>query len=110
MNNLSLELQLINEYNILNSQYDWVCGQLVKEQEKYKKLKDHHEISINLILQLNSTLIEKSDEINKLLINLYEEIDESYTEKLEGDDELAIVRAETQLELIIRIINEVERI
>lgn len=59
MSNLLFELQLINEYNILDNQYNWTCGQLVKEREKYKKLKNHHKTSIDLIQQLNHSVIKK---------------------------------------------------
>lgn len=52
---------------------------------------------------------KKSDNIIKFLNKLYEAIDENYTEKLENNDELAIVCA-AQLHLITSIINEVERI
>lgn len=48
--------------------------------------------------------------INKFLNDLYEAIDEHYTETLENNDELAVVRAEAQLKLITSIINEVEGI
>lgn len=41
---------------------------------------------------------------------MYEAIDENYTERLENDDELAIIRAEAQLNLITSIIDEIERI
>lgn len=62
------------------------------------------------IMVENKILTVKLDEVNKLLNELYEGIDESYTEKLKGGDELAIVRAEAQLKLITSIINEVEGI
>ena len=58
----------------------------------------------------NHILTEKLHEINNLLNDLYEAIDENYTERLENDDELAIIRAEAQLNLITSIIDEIERI
>ena len=58
----------------------------------------------------NHILTEKSHEINNLLNDLYEAIDENYTETLENDDELAIIRAEAQPNLITSIIDEIERI
>lgn len=58
----------------------------------------------------NHVLVEKSHEINNLLNDLYEAIDENYTERLGNDDELAIIRAEAQLNLITSIIDEIERI
>lgn len=60
--------------------------------------------------EMNTLLTEKSYEINNLLNDLYEAIDENYTERLENDDELAIIRAEAQLNLITSIIDEIERI
>lgn len=57
----------------------------------------------------NHILTEKLHAINKLLNDLYEGIDEYYTETLERDDELAIARADAQLQLIKAIIDEVEK-
>jgi hypothetical protein len=48
--------------------------------------------------------------INKFLNDLYEAIDENYTEALENNDELAIVRAKSELDLITKILKEVEKI
>ncbi len=117
MSNLSFELQLINEYNILDNQYKWACSKLTEEKEKYKKLKNHHKTSVDLIQQLNHSVTKRNrilteglHEIDKLLNDLYEEIDEHYTETLENNDELAIVHAKAQLELITRIINEVGKV
>lgn len=93
------------------------CQQLVEEHEKNKKLKNHHKTSIDRIQQLNRSVMKRNciltkrlHEIDKLLNDLYEGIDEHYTETLENNDELAIVRAEAQLNLITSIINEVDRI
>ena len=58
----------------------------------------------------NHILIEKLHEINNLLNDLYEAIDENYTERLENDDELAIIRAEAQLQLIKKIIDKMDEI
>ena len=52
----------------------------------------------------------KKQEFMKLLKDLYKGIDEYYTETLERNDELAIVRADAQLQLIKEIIEEVEEI
>ena len=62
------------------------------------------------ILVENQILITEFHSIKKLLYDLYEGIDENYTETLENDDELAIIRAEAQLNLITSIIDEIERI
>lgn len=62
------------------------------------------------IMVENQTLITELHNIMKLLNDLYEGIDEYYTERLENDDELAIIRAEAQLNLITSIIDEIERI
>lgn len=62
------------------------------------------------ILVENQILITELNSIKKLLNDLYEGIDEHYTETLENNDELAVVRAEAQLKLITSIINEVEGI
>lgn len=62
------------------------------------------------IMVENQTLITELHSIKKLLYDLYEGIDEHYTETLENNDELAIARADAQLQLIKEIIDEVERI
>ena len=62
------------------------------------------------IMAENHILIEKLHEINNLLNDLYEAIDENYTERLENDDELAIIRAEAQLQLIKKIIDKRDEI
>lgn len=58
----------------------------------------------------NRILTERLQEIDKLLKDLYEGIDEHYTETLENNDELAIIRAKTELDLITKILEEVEKI
>lgn len=62
------------------------------------------------IMVENQILITELNNIKKLLNDLYEAIDEHYTETLENNDEIAIARAEAQLKLITSIINEVEEI
>ena len=93
------------------------CSQLVEEQEKNKKVKSHHRALAILTRQLhrsimskNRILTERLHEIDKLLNDLYEAIDEHYTETLENNDESAVVRAEAELKLIKKIIDEVKKI
>ena len=62
------------------------------------------------VMAENHILTEKSHEINNLLNDLYEAIDENYTERLENDDELAVVCARAQLDLITKIVDEVKKI
>lgn len=90
---------------------------LIENEKLIKKVKASSEIidelgrSINrLLIKENRNLMTKLHNINKLLNDLYEAIDEHYTETLENNDELAIIRAKAQLNLITSIINEVERI
>lgn len=118
MNNLtSFELSLIIECNILNDRYDNVCELLEKEREKNRKLKNHHKSSINLIQQVNTSVLKKNSiltkglrGINQLLIELYEEIDKNYTESLERNDKLSMNCAKSELDLITKILKEVEKI
>lgn len=77
-----------------------ICGEEIRRLES--ELED-----CNVDMELYK---KKSNNIIKFLNNLYESIDENYTETLENNDELAIVRAEAQLNLVTSIINEVERI
>lgn len=53
---------------------------------------------------------KKSENIIKFLNDLYEGIDENYTETLEKNDELAIIRAKTELDLVKKILDEVDKI
>lgn len=62
------------------------------------------------IMAENHILTVKSHEFSKLLNDLYEGIDEHYTETLERNNELAIARADAQLQLIKEIIDRVEKI
>lgn len=62
------------------------------------------------IMVENQILIEKLHAINKLLNDLYEEIDKNYTESLERNDKLSMNRAKSELELATKILDEVEKI
>ena len=117
MNNLTFELQLIAEYSALNDCYNNVCGLLEKERKKNRKLKNHHKSSINLLQQVNTSVLKKNSiltkglhGINQLLIELYEEIDKNYTESLERNDKLSMNCAKSELDLITEILKEVEKI
>lgn len=60
------------------------------------------------IMVENQILIAELNSIKKLLNDLYEGIDEYYTETLERNDELAIACADAQLKLIKEIIDKME--
>ena len=81
-----------------------------KLEARLKLLLDFTQQINRSVMAENHILTEKSHEINNLLNDLYEAIDENYTERLENDDELAIIRAEAQLNLITSIIDEIEKI
>lgn len=117
MNNLPFELQLINEYNILNDQYNSVCRLLEKEYKKNRKLKNHYKSSMNLVQEINHSVLEKNStltkrlyEISQLLIELYKEINKNCIQSIENNDELAIVRTKTELDLVKKILDEVDKI
>lgn len=91
--------------------------QLNRLSQNNEKLEARLKLLLDFTRQINRSvmvenhiLTEKLHEINNLLNDLYEAIDENYTETLENDDELAIIRAEAQLNLITSIIDEIERI
>lgn len=91
--------------------------QLNRLSQNNEKLEARLKLLLDFTRQINRSvmvenhiLTEKSHEINNLLNDLYEGIDEYYTETLERNDELAIARADAQLQLIKEIIDEVERI
>lgn len=115
------EEQLRAEIRVLTDCHNQVCKQLVEEQEKNSELEEQLIALLDSIktftqhinrsvMAENYMLTEKSHAINNLLNDLYEAIDENYTERLENDDELGIIRAEAQLNLITSIIDEIERI
>lgn len=58
----------------------------------------------------NQILITELNSIKKLLIELYEEIDKDYTESLERNDKLSMNCAKSELDLITKILKEVEKI
>lgn len=114
------EEQLKAENRLLQDAHNQVCKQLVEEQEKNENLEVRlktlldfiedftHHINRSVMAE-NRILSVKVEEIDELLDDLYEGIDEHYTEQLKKDDELDIARAEAQLELITSIIKEIER-
>lgn len=109
------EEQLQGELSVLKDCYSQIYKELVEAQDekleaRLKLLLDFTQQINRSVMAENHILAEKSHEINNLLNDLYEAIDENYTERLENDDELAIIRAEAQLNLITSIIDEIERI
>lgn len=85
-----------------------------KLEARLKLLSDYTEYftqQINCsIMTENHILTEKLHAINKLLNDLYEGIDEYYTETLERNDELAIVRAKTELDSITKLLDGLDKI
>lgn len=109
------EEQLQGELSVVKDCYSQVYKELVEAQDekleaRLKLLLDFTQQINRSVMAENHILTEKSHEINNLLNDLYEAIDENYTERLENDDELAIIHAEAQLNLITSIIDEIERI
>ena len=112
----SLEDQLRGQIKVLQDCHNQLLKKLVKEQEKNENLEVRLELlsdfTEDLTQQINRSvmaenhiLIEKLHEINQLLIKLY-----NYTQSIENNDELAIARADAQLQLIKEIIDKVEEI
>jgi predicted transcriptional regulator len=65
---------------------------------------------LNRLSQENKELSTKETILKNKLNDLYESIDENYTETLEGHDELDIVYADAQLQLIKEIMDRVEEL
>lgn len=107
MDLISSEFQLTSEYNTLNDNYNKVCEALEKEQKKNRKLKNHHKTSMNFIIQMNASVLKENSRLTIALHKLYQEIYENYIEALENNDELAMSSAESELDLITKILNEV---
>lgn len=79
-------------------------------EKAYEFLEEFTQQINRSIMVENQILITELNNIKKLLNDLYEGIDEYYTETLERNDELAIARADAQLQLIKEIIDKVEKI
>ena len=104
------EEQLQGELSVVKDCYSQVYKELVEAQDEkleaqLKLLLDFTQQINRSILVENQILIEKLHEINQLLIELY-----NYTQSIENNDELAIARADAQLQLIKEIIDKVEEI
>lgn len=91
------------ELNISNERYNQVCQQLMEEQERIEGLKeDYYKISADLMQKLRA--------IDRILNNSYESIDKKYTTIKNSSDELAVAYARAQLDLITKILDEVDEI
>lgn len=99
------EKQLISEYNTLNDNYNNVCEALEKEQKKNRKLKTHHQTSMNFMIQMNTSVLKENSRLTIELHKLYQEIYENYIEALENNDELAMSSAQSELDLIARVLD-----
>ena len=65
---------------------------------------------LNRLSQENKELRTKEIILKNKLNDLYEAIDEHYTENGKKNDNTAIIRAETELDLITKILNEYENL
>ena len=99
------EKQLISEYNTLNDNYNDVCEALEKEQKKSRKLKNHHKTSMNFMIQMNASVLKENSRLTIGLHKLYQEIYENYMESLESNNELAMNSAQSELDLITRVLD-----
>lgn len=99
-----------HEYILTNTMWHSVKNIVQVHTDLIERIKNR-EFDVEIAnMAENRILSVKVREIDKLLNDLYEGIDEHYTEQSNKDDELAIARAEAQLELITSIIKEIERI
>lgn len=78
-------------------------------KEAYEFIEDFTRQINRSIMVENQILITELNNIKKLLNDLYEGIDEYYTETLERNDELAVARADAQLKLIKEIIEILQK-
>lgn len=93
---INYELQIENE-------------NLINKVEASSEIIDELGRSINrLLIKDNRNMRIKIQNTTKLLNDLYEAIDEHYTKTLENNDGLAVVRAEAELKLIKKIIDEMD--
>lgn len=116
-----IEDQLRGQLRELKDSHNQLWYQLVEEQKENENLETRlkllsdftedftQQINRSIMVE-NQILITKLNSIKKLLNDLYEGIDEYYTETLERNDELAIACADAQLQLIKEIIDKMEEI
>lgn len=83
---------------------------LTNSEKAYEFIEEFIQQINHSIMAENQVLIEKLHATNKLLTDLYEEINGNYIETLGRDDELAIACAEAELQLIKEIIDKMEEI
>lgn len=123
--NQILITKLNNIKRLLNDLYDKINGNYIETLGRYnelaidcaeaqlqliKEIIDRVEKQVNtLVLKKNSTLTNELHGINQLLIKLYEKIDK-YTKLLEKNDKLSMNCAKSELDLITKILKEVEKI
>lgn len=116
-----IEDQLRGQLRELKDSHNQLWYQLVEEQKENENLEARLKLlsdftedftqQINRSIMVENHVIDRRlHAINKLLNDLYEEINGNYIETLGRDDELAIVRAKTELDLITKILDEVEKI
>ncbi len=79
-------------------------------KEAYEFIEDFTRQINRSIMVENQILITELNNIKKLLNDLYEGIDEYYTETLERNDELAVARAKTELDLITKLLDGLDKI
>lgn len=92
-----------DELNVSNERYKQVCRQLMEEQRRIEELKENsYKISADLMCKLRA--------IDRILNNSYETIDKEYTIIENSGDELAVACARAKLDLITKILDEVEKI
>lgn len=65
---------------------------------------------LNRLSQENKELSTKETILKNKLNDLYKVIDENYTETVEKNDDTAIIRAETELDLITKILDMEDKI
>ena len=116
-----IEDQLRGQLRELKDSHNQLWYQLVEEQKENENLETRlkllsdftedftQQINRSIMVE-NQILITELNSIKKLLNDLYEGIDEYYTETLERNDELAIACADAQLQLIKEIIDKMEEI
>lgn len=79
-------------------------------KEAYEFIEDFTRQINRSIMVENQILITELNNIKKLLNDLYEEINGNYIETLGRDDELSMNCAKSELDLITKILKEVEKI
>ena len=87
------------EYELITS-WGWIKKMTTPIEKQFKIINERYN-------KTKQQVLTKQNKLQKLSNTLYEVIDKHYTEAIESNNKTAIIQAETELTLIIEILNEI---